>query len=264
MNMLCVGDVIGTVGTKFLARHLPAIKRKHKVDITIVNGENSADTNGITPQSAEGLFNAGADCVTGGNHSFKRKEALSLFEGELSERFPVLRPANYPSGVPGSGVRILDLGRVRIGVINLMGQVFMPEILECPFKTADRILKELESELDTKIIIVDFHAEATSEKRALANYLDGRVSVVFGTHTHVQTADEQVLPGGTGFITDAGMTGPVDSVIGCRYEAVLSRFLTRMPARLDYADGACVINAVLFGVDEKTGRCLSADRIRIE
>ena len=265
MIILCVGDVIGTVGIDFLTRHLSSFKRLRGVDLTIVNGENSADSNGITPQSAGRLFTAGADCVTGGNHSFRRKEALSLFEGSTGGNLPVLRPANYPEGTPGMGWTVIDLGRARVGVINLMGLVSMPEPLECPFRTADRVIERL----DTKIIIVDFHAEATSEKRALANYLAGRVSAVFGTHTHVQTADEQIImsqdaAGATGFITDVGMTGPMDSVIGCKHEPVLRRFMTRMPARLDFADGPCMINAVLFDVDDATGRCLSAERVRIE
>ena len=257
MNILCVGDVIGGVGLDFLTRHLPSLKRLKGIQLVIANGENAADTNGITPTAAERLFATGVDCITTGNHSFQRRESYAMYEGDL----PVIRPANYPeSGVPGRGFTVIDKGLVRVGVINLMGLVSMPEPLECPFRTADRIL----ASLDTKINIIDFHAEATSEKRALAMYLDGRVTALFGTHTHVQTADEQVLPGGTGFITDAGMTGPIHSVIGCKPEPVIARFMTRMPARLEYADGPCMINAVLFHVDTASGKTISAERIRIE
>lgn len=255
MNILCVGDVIGSVGSEFLRKHLPALKRLKSIDAVIVNGENSADTNGITPSAADYLFSVGADCITTGNHCFQRKESYQLYESGL----PVTRPANYPDKAPGRGCTVLDMGYAQVLVINLMGLVSMSEPLECPFKTADRIL----SEHSEKIIIVDFHAEATAEKRALAEYLSGRVSVVFGTHTHVQTADEQILHGHTGFITDVGMTGPVDSVIGCRVEAAISKMTTHMPTRLDYAGGDCMLNAVLFEIDKSTGKTVSVERINI-
>ena len=254
MNILCIGDVIGTVGSEFLRRHLPSLKRLKAVDCVIVNGENSADTNGITPQSADYLLSVGADCVTTGNHSFQRKEAVGLYESTS----PVIRPANYPPGVPGRGYEILDFGRVSVCVINLMGLAYMQEPLDCPFRTVDAILKET----GCKINIVDFHAESTAEKRCLAEHLRGRVSAVFGTHTHVMTADEQII-GGTGFITDVGMTGPINSVIGCDIESALHKMTTHMPTRLGYADGACMLNAVLFSVDERTGQTVSVERIDI-
>ena len=255
MNILCIGDVTGTVGCEFLRRHLPAIKRHMAVDAVIVNGENSADSNGITPHSLDRLLEAGADLVTTGNHSFKRRESYDMYESGL----PVIRPANFPSSTPGRGVDYIDKGRVRIRVINLMGNVGMQYALACPYETMDRLL----AEESCPITIVDFHAEATAEKRALTEYLDGRVSAVFGTHTHVQTADEQILAGGTGFITDVGMTGPIDSCIGVRKEAAINYMRTHMPTRLDYADGPCMLNGVLFEVDEQTGRTLSVERINI-
>ncbi len=256
MNILCIGDVIGTVGCDFLRRHLSSYKRLKGVDAVIVNGENSADTNGITPSSADMLFNAGADLITTGNHCFQRKESYELYDSSL----PVIRPANYPSDVPGRGVEVLDLGKYQIAVVNLMGLVGMQEPLDCPYKTADRLLDTIRE----KVIIVDFHAEATAEKRALAEYLDGRVTAVFGTHTHVLTADEQILPKGTGFITDIGMTGPINSVIGVKTEAAIKRMTTHMPVRLEYADGECMINGVLFEVDPSSGKTLSAERVVIK
>lgn len=256
ISVLCIGDVIGTVGMKYLHRRLPTIKRIKMIDAVIVNGENSADTNGITPDSANYLLNCGVDLITTGNHSFQRKESYPLYE---SSNMPVIRPANYPSKAPGVGTGVIDIGRARIRVINMMGTVEMNPVLDCPFATSDALLGEIEE----KIIIMDFHAEATGEKRALACYLDGRISAFFGTHTHVQTADEQILPGGTGFITDVGMTGPMNSVIGVSIEAAIEKMKTKMPVRLNYADGDCMLNAVIFTIDEKSGKTISVERINI-
>ena len=256
INVLCVGDVIGTVGMKYLHRHLPALKRLKKIDAVIVNGENSADTNGITPDSANYLLNCGVDLITTGNHSFQRKESYPIYE---NDNMPVIRPANYPDKAPGVGSKVIDIGRARIRVINMMGTVEMTPVLDCPFVSSDALLEQY----DEKIVIMDLHAEATAEKRALACYLDGRISAVFGTHTHVQTADEQILPGGTGFITDAGMTGPVNSVIGVDIEAAIEKMKTKMPVRLNYADGRCMLNAVLFVIDEKSGKTAAVERINI-
>ena len=256
LNILCVGDVIGSAGCDFLRSHLPSLKRLKSIDVVIVNGENSADTNGITPASAYNILSSGADCITTGNHCFQRRESYEMYD---DENFPVIRPANYPDSVPGRGVQIIDLGRTQVCVINLMGNVYMGESLDCPFATMDYLLDDISA----KTILVDFHAEATAEKRALAHYLDGRVSAVFGTHTHVQTADEQILEGGTGFITDLGMTGPYNSVIGVRYEAAISKMTTHMPTRLDYAAPPCMLNAVLFDIDERTGKTRSVERINM-
>ena len=246
ITVLCIGDVIGTVGMKYLHRHLPALKRLKKIDAVIVNGENSADTNGITPDSAGYLLNCGVDLITTGNHSFQRKESYPIYE---SHQVPVIRPANYPDKAPGTGSAVIDIGRARIRVINMMGTVGMTPVLDCPFVTSDALLDGA----DEKIIIMDIHAEATAEKRALASYLDGRVSAVFGTHTHVQTADEQIF----------GMTGPINSVIGVEIEAAIEKMKTKMPVRLNYADGRCMLNAVLFVIDEKSGKTTAVERINI-
>lgn len=217
----------------------------------ICNGENSADGNGITPRSAEHLFTSGVDLITLGNHSFRRKEVYPVLE----ENPHIIRPANYPSAVtPGRGWTVVDMGFTTIGVINLMGQQCMDASLENPFASVDRILKEM----DAKIILVDFHAEVTSEKRAMGFYLDGRVSAMFGTHTHVMTADAEVLPNGTGYITDVGMTGVIDSILGVKKEIILRRFTTQLPERFDLADGDCKLNCVIFEIDRTSGRCTAA------
>lgn len=241
---------------KYLHKRLPTLKSLKKIDAVIVNGENSADTNGITPDSANYLLNCGVDLITTGNHSFQRKESYPLYE---NRNLPVIRPANYPSKAPGTGSAVIDIGRAQIRVLNMMGTVEMNPVLDCPFATSDALLEGIEE----KIVIMDFHAEATGEKRALACYLDGRISAMFGTHTHVQTADEQILPGGTGFITDVGMTGPVNSVIGVSIDAAIEKMKTKMPVRLSYADGECMLNAVLFTIDEKSGRTTAVERINI-
>nr|WP_316622055.1 TIGR00282 family metallophosphoesterase [uncultured Ruminococcus sp.] len=251
MRIMCIGDVVGSVGCAFLREHLPYFKRQQQIDFVICNGENSADGNGITPKSADHLFTSGVDFITLGNHSFRRKEVFSY----LDENPSVIRPANYPtSAPPGRGYAVVDMGFTTIGVINLMGQQCMDATLENPFIVADRILKEI----DAKIIIVDFHSEVTSEKRAMGFYLDGRASAVFGTHTHVMTADAQVLPNGTGYITDVGMTGVIDSILGVKKEIILRRFTTQLPERFELASGACKLNCVVFDIDRGSGRCTAA------
>ncbi len=255
MNVLCVGDVVGTAGCRHLEKVLPAIKRQYAVDICIINGENSADGNGMTKVSAESLFKSGADAITGGNHIFRRPE---LYE-ELERENGVLRPANYPKTAPGSGVYVIDKGRFRVAVINLMGVVYM-EPLACPFETLDALLTD--SDLPV-CKIVDFHAEATAEKKALAYYADGRVSAVVGTHTHTPTADEQILPNGTGFITDIGMTGPVQSVLGVCPEQSIAKMKDKLPVRFSVAEGSCTMQAVLLTVDNRTGKTTAIERLDI-
>ena len=255
MNILCIGDVVGGIGCRHLQAVLPRIKRELAVDVCIVNGENSADGNGITPASAGYIFDAGADVITGGNHTFRRHEFYSLLE----ENEFLLRPANLPVGTPGRGMTVVDRGRYQVTVINLQGTVYM-EALTSPFESLDSLLKEAGN---PKFCIVDFHAEATAEKRCLAAYADGRISALFGTHTHVATADEQVLPGGTGFITDVGMTGPVQSCLGVKTELALEKMLTKLPVRFATAEGECAMDGVLFTLDDKTGKCVSAQRIRV-
>ena len=256
MNILCIGDVCGHLGCEHLARVLPAIKREHKIDFVIANGENSADGNGILPHSADMLLSSGVDVITGGNHSFRRKEIFDL----LDENDRLLRPANMPNSAPGKGWGIYDCGRTFVGVINLLGTTYM-ESLDCPFRTATELAEHLKSQ-GAKIILVDFHAEATSEKRALGYYLDGIASAVFGTHTHVQTADEQILPEKTGYITDLGMVGADRSVLGVCPEIVISKFTDRLPVRFNLADGEYSLCGAVFSFDDATGRCTAVKRIK--
>ena len=256
MRIMCIGDVVGSVGCNFLRQHLPYFKRQQQIDFVICNGENSADGNGITPKSADHLFTSGVDFITLGNHSFRRKEVFPYLE----ENQNIIRPANYPSSVtPGRGWAVVDMGYTSVAVVNLMAQQGMDATLENPFTVADRILKEI----DAKIILVDFHGEMTSEKRAMGFYLDGRVSAVFGTHTHVLTADATVLPNGTGYITDVGMTGVIDSILGVKKEIILRRFTTQLPERFELADGACKLNCVVFDIDRGSGRCTGAQSFEL-
>lgn len=257
MNILVLGDVVSGIGCDFLRKKLPSFKRLKAIDFCIANGENSATGNGITPDSAEHLFTSGVDFITTGNHVFRRKEVYSY----LDENEFVIRPYNLDSSVPGKGFALIDTGRYSVAVINLMGNMYS-DCCENAFRAADRVLSEIAGR--TNIILVDFHAEATSEKKAMGFYLDGRASAVFGTHTHVLTADERVLPGGTGYITDIGMCGVKDSVLGVDKDIIIEKFLTGMPARFDSAEGSCMINGCIFSIDEKTGRCLSVERVCFE
>lgn len=256
MRILAVGDVIGSIGCEFLRSRLPSVKRYEGIDLVICNGENSADGNGVTPKSAEFIFQSGVDIITLGNHAFRRSEIYAY----LDEGCNIIRPYNFPlNTTPGKGVCRFDMGRLCVTVINLMGTTYM-ENLDCPFKELDEIL----AEVSDKIIIVDFHAEATSEKQALGYYADGRVSAVFGTHTHVQTSDERVLPCGTGFITDVGMTGPKESVLGVKPEIIIKKFKEKLPVRFEIAEGDCKLNAIIFDIDEVSGKTISVERIQIE
>lgn len=256
MIILCIGDVVGSVGCKFLMKTLPAFKRQKGIDFVIANGENSSDGNGITPTSAKQLFDCGVDVITTGNHSFRRKESYEFYD-DCRE---LLRPANFPDGTtPGRGYTVIDMLKYQVCVINAMGTMYL-EPLDCPFKKLDRILEET---AQYKIKILDFHAEATAEKRALGYYLDGRVSAVFGTHTHVQTADEQILPNGTGYITDVGMTGTLNSVLGVKKELAIAKFKDKMPVRFDLASGDCRMDCIIFEIDNSTGRTVSLERFSI-
>jgi hypothetical protein len=255
MNILAIGDVVGTAGCDFLRKHLPSLKKTYHIDLCLVNGENSADGNGITPGSAMHILTSGADVITTGNHAFRRREIYDFFD----ETPHVLRPVNYPASAPGHGYYIIDTGRTLVCIVNLMGTVYM-DSLDNPFFAIDNIL----GEVGNAMVIVDFHAEATSEKRALGYYLDGRVSAVFGTHTHVQTADEQILPRGTGYITDIGMTGPLNSVLGVESALAIQRFVTKMPVRFATAPGACSMCGVILDIDDKTHLTNSINRVRIE
>lgn len=252
MRVIFIGDVVGSAGCEALEAELTSIKREYGADTVIVNGENSAADNGIDPNSAQRLFDSGADVITTGNHVFRKRSVNELLE--TNER--VIRPANYGEDVPGKGLCELDFGAYRAAVINLLGTTYLQPI-ENPFKYADKLL----AETDAKIIIVDFHAEATSEKRAMGFYLSGRASAVIGTHTHVQTADEQII-GGTGYITDAGMTGPRDSVLGVEKDIIIEKFLSYQPQKHIFAEGDCEINGVCLDIDVKSGKCTSIERIR--
>lgn len=250
MNILCIGDVCGSIGCEMLSRHLSQIKREHGIDFTIVNGENSADGNGIVPSSAEFLIGIGADVITGGNHSFRREEVFSYYDAHPY----VLRPHNLKVADYGSGYYLADLGRNKIAVINLSGKVYLErQESDNPFIVADELIAVAKND-GANIILIDFHAEATSEKRALGLYLDGRVSAVFGTHTHVRTADLQILPMGTGYITDLGMTGPKNSVLGVKSEIIINRLKNNDMSRFELASGPCMINGCVFEINEKSGK----------
>lgn len=247
-----IGDIIGKPGRKIVANFLPELIAAYQIDFIVVNGENSAGGFGITPPVARDLFDLGIHCITSGNHIWDKKE---IYEYIASER-RLLRPANYAPSTPGQGVYITDAESYgQVAIINLIGRVFMGPS-DCPFRTVDTLLAGLPSTV--KMILVDMHGEATSEKIAMGHYLDGRVSAVLGTHSHVVTADESILPNGTAYITDVGMTGPVDSVIGVKKELILKKFLSNMPLKYEVASGAVALRAVVINVDPDTGK---SDRI---
>ena len=255
MRVLFIGDIVGSPGRKIVHDRLADILTQRQIDLCIANGENSASGFGITPRLAEELFAAGVEVITGGNHIWDRREILEFFPHEPR----LIRPANFPPGLPGKGVFV---GKTRSGagfaVLDLQGRTFMAAI-DDPFRAAVAELAAIPP--DVKVIVVDMHAETTSEKQAMGWYLDGKVSAVLGTHTHVATADEHVLPGGTAYITDVGMTGPHDSVIGMEKQSVLQRFLDSMPTRFVVAEGDVQMNTVLIDVDEETGRARSIQRL---
>lgn len=256
MNILCLGDVVGANGCDALRQRLPTLKKLKNIKLTIVNGENSAEGNGITPSSAEHLFTSGVDVITGGNHTFRRKEIHNMLE----ENQFLLRPANTPSS-HGKGLCIVDMGFVIAAVINLTGIAYM-DAGDNPYQAADRLIEQAKLS-GARVIVVDFHAEATGEKKALAYYLDGRVSALVGTHTHVQTADLQILPKGTGYITDLGMCGPKHSVLGIKPEIAIAKMKDDEQIRFRNADGESIINGCIFEVDEASGKTVSAELIQI-
>lgn len=256
MKLLFVGDVTGKPGRKILAERLPGLRRAHGLDVVVANGENAAGGVGLTPKVAAELFAIGVDVITGGNHIWQNREAYDLLDGDPR----VLRPANFPPGVPGRGAAVIETSAgARIGVLNLQGRVFMATI-DDPFRIGREQAAALHSQVPT--VVVDMHAEATSEKIALGWHLDGRVSAVIGTHTHVQTADERILPGGTAYITDVGMTGPRDGIIGMAREAILERFLTQLPAKFDVAPGPVQLNAVVIDI-AADGRATAIERLQV-
>jgi metallophosphoesterase (TIGR00282 family) len=258
MKLLFIGDVMGGPGLRAVRAHIAALRRQHALDLVIANAENVAGGNGVTRDTAEALFAAGVDVLTNGNHAWDKREALDYIRIEAR----LLRPHNYPEGTPGSGWYVATTGHGhKVGILNLLGNTFMQPALDSPFLCADRALARKPADL--KLVLVDMHAETTSEKTAMGWYLDGRVSAVIGTHTHIPTADERILPKGTGYLTDAGMTGCYDSVIGLEIKRSLQRFVHRLPAPFRCAEGAATLCAVLLDCDERTGRCRRIERIRL-
>jgi hypothetical protein len=259
MKLLFIGDVMGEPGVRAVRAHVARLREHHALDLVVANAENVAGGNGVTRETAEALFAAGIDVLTNGNHAWDKREALEYIQGEPR----LLRPHNYPIGTPGEGwfVATAAAGQ-RIGILNLLGTTFMEPRLGCPFRSADMALAHKPAEV--KLVLVDIHAETTSEKMALGWYLDGRVSAVIGTHTHVPTADERILPKGTGFLTDAGMTGCYDSVIGLKTEQSLQRFVHKLPARFEVAEGLGTLCAVLLDLDDASGRCRHIERVRLD
>ncbi len=254
LTVFFIGDVVGRPGRNALKTWLPQWKSTHRVDFVIANGENAAGGMGLTTKIYHELLGSGVDLLTSGNHIWSKKEIFPLLDS--TDR--LLRPANYPEGAPGKGWAIHRVGGQKALIVNLEGRVFMKS-LECPFKTMDTLL----SGFDGRLVFVDFHAEATSEKMAMGWYLDGRVTAVVGTHTHVQTSDECLLPNGTAYMTDLGMTGPVYSVIGMKRDVVMQRFLTQMPSKFEVASGQAAVSGAIVKIDPATGRARSIERVRV-
>ena len=251
MNILAVGDLVGNAGIQELKKRLPKIKKDYKIDFTIVNAENSAEGMGITEKNFNDILSIGVDCITMGNHTWGKKDIFKFIDHPK-----LLRPNNYPEGVCGKGYNIYKCNNKKIAVINSMGRAEINIGLENPFLITNKMVEELKNDAD--IIILDFHAEATAEKVAMGYFLDGKVTAVFGTHTHVQTADEKILPKGTAYITDIGMTGPKNSALGMDLDVAIKRFTTSLPERYKIATGECILNAVIFEVNDETNK---VDRI---
>ncbi len=256
MKVLAIGDVVGKRGTEFLRLKLGKIKAEKNIDFVIANGENSAEGNGITPLSANHLLKSGVNVITTGNHTFRRKEIVPF----LSENHMVIRPYNFPNKTtPGVGIYKTKVNGINVAVINVLGVVYL-EPLDSPFEAIDNALEFCS---DCKIKIIDFHAEATAEKRAMGYYVDGKVSAIFGTHTHVQTSDEEILPLGTGYITDVGMTGVIHSVLGVKKEISIKRMKEKIPIRFQNAEGDCKMECIIFDIDESTGKTVELERMRV-
>lgn len=253
-RILAIGDVVGAEAVKYLSSKLWSFRKENNISMVVCNAENAAVGNGLDPQSADKLLTSGCDILTGGNHIFKKKEIRAYLDNSLT----VIRPANYPAGAPGSGYTTIDIDGYKVLVINLLGQVFM-EPLDCPFQTLERILSREEGRYDFSIL--DIHAETTSEKLAIARCFDGKLDCIFGTHTHVQTADEQILPQKTGYITDLGMTGPTDSILGVRSDIIIEKLRTKLPVKFELAVGNISAHGVIFDLD-RSGGCKNVTRVQ--
>lgn len=257
MKILAIGDIVGESGVRKLKSELPKIKKENNIDFVITNGENSAGGMGITEKNFKDIVEAGTDVITMGNHTWGKKDIFKIIDNPK-----LLRPANYPKGVVGKGVGIYECNNKKIAVMNLLGRVDINILTENPFIMAREMIEEIQDKVD--MIFIDFHAEATAEKIAMGRFLDGKITALFGTHTHVQTADERILPNGTAYITDLGMTGPKESVIGMDIQASLKRFETTLPEKYKLAEGECILNAVIFEIDDKSNRARNIERICIK
>ena len=257
MKILAVGDIVGEAGVRKLKEELPKIKKEYNIDFVITNGENSAGGMGINERNFNDMLEAGTNVVTMGNHTWGKKDIFKFIDHPQ-----LLRPANYPKGVVGKGLGIYECKGKKIAVMNFMGRVDINILTENPFIMARDMINEIKDNVD--MIIIDFHAEATAEKIAMARYLDGKITAIFGTHTHVQTADEQILPNGTAYITDIGMTGPKNSVIGMDAQASIKRFETTLPEKYKLAEGECMLNSVIFEIDDETNKAVGITRIRMQ
>ena len=255
MKILAIGDLIGNAGIQELSKRLPKIRKDKNIDFVIVNGENSAEGMGMTEKNFKDILAQNIDVITMGNHTWGKKDIFKFIDHPK-----LIRPANYPEGVVGKGYNIYNFRNKKIAVINLIGRVDMNVLSENPFIIAKKIIEKIENQVD--IIVVDFHAEATAEKIAMGNYLDGKATIVYGTHSHVQTADEQILPKETGYISDIGMTGPKNSVIGMDIKASIKRFETTLPERYRIATGECKLNGVIFDIDDETNKVKNIERVK--
>jgi len=257
MKLLFIGDIVGSPGREIVKDYLPRLKRKYQPTFIVANGENAANGKGITEKIVKELFEAGVHAITLGNHTWDNKEIFEFIDRE--ER--MIRPANFPAGTPGKGITYIKQPEGELAVINLQGRTFLPP-LDCPFEKADQLVEQARKR--TKHIFVDFHAEVTSEKQALSWYLDGRISGLVGTHTHVQTGDERILPQGTAYLTDAGMCGPSDGILGMDREVVIKKFRTQLPVRFEVASGPTQLNGVVITLDKASGKATKIERIRID
>ncbi|MBE6612498.1 MAG: YmdB family metallophosphoesterase [Ruminococcaceae bacterium] len=254
-KVLAIGDVVGPAAVKYIKETLWGFRKANEINMVVCNAENAAVGNGLDPQSADTLLAAGCDVLTGGNHIFRKKEIRRYLEYSRT----LIRPANYPYGTPGNGYTFADIDGYRVLVINVLGNIYL-DPLACPFGTVDRILEREAGRFD--FAVLDIHAEATSEKIAMGRYFDGRIHIIYGTHTHVATADTTILPRGTGYVTDLGMSGPPDGVLGIRADIIIEKMRTKLPVKFELAEGAPEVNGVVFTLDKSTGKAAAVERVK--